>query len=123
MLYCIWSAGPCLPCVILILSVFCAHLVIYQQLQLGYSQKLATEQLLDRTGSTIRHGRRYGPPFTVQNTLSPTASKYRKDLFLFFSTFFISIFEFHLKLNHITAASKINPPALYCFVPFRKLIL
>ncbi len=29
--YCTWSAGPCLPCVISVMSVFCIHLVIYQQ--------------------------------------------------------------------------------------------
>jgi hypothetical protein len=36
------SPDPCLPCTISIMSVFCVHLVIYQQ--------LAAEQLLERAG-------------------------------------------------------------------------
>ncbi len=32
--YCTWSASPCVPCVITLMSVFCVHLVTYQQLGL-----------------------------------------------------------------------------------------
>jgi hypothetical protein len=40
------SADPCLPCIVSIgISVFCVHLVIYQQLQQLGLQKLAAEQV------------------------------------------------------------------------------
>ncbi len=64
---CTWTASPYLPCVISVMPVFCVHLNINQQQhQLGLPEKLATEQLLGRAGGTVRHGRRYGPPITVQ---------------------------------------------------------
>ncbi len=55
---CTWRAGPCLYCVISLMSVFCVHLLIYQQLQqLGMPAA--------RSWAAPRQGRRYIMPWQV----------------------------------------------------------
>jgi hypothetical protein len=57
----------------LVMSVFCVHLdtVYTGSSNSSDCQKLVAEQLFGWAGGTVRHGRRYGPPITVQTMVPP----------------------------------------------------
>ncbi len=104
-----WSAGPCLPCVISLMSVFCVHLVIYQQLQqlgLTEARSWAAPRQLGQTVQ-VRHGRRYGPPIiTVPLPLSSSWAGQGAVLGQFSTAFGLCAFTLNSILQPLTIMPK-----------------